>query len=193
MKCSWIYFSYVKEVGKTRVRDINFTPGKKLKADRDATLDGPLNISEANKSPLEVRKRSKIVPFPSEEEMNSFYAELSGCKFKPIAFSPVAPLAESFVQKSREIPTVNDLSDPKYQDLECPELLKQEIKNSDDETTHIENLEPSHGGLTFSNTELEELGNLKESKPLIQTLYCLHSLIINLFATVTWTNHFPKQ
>ena len=46
------------------------------------------------------------------------------------------------MQKSREIPTVHDLSDPKYQDLEYPELLevcsKQEIKLSDNEITQIE-------------------------------------------------------
>ena len=28
---------------------------------------------------------SKSVPPPSEEEINSFYAELNNCKFKPIA------------------------------------------------------------------------------------------------------------
>ena len=54
----------------------------------------------------------------------------------------MAPFAESFVQKSCEIPTVNDLSDPKYQDLKYPELLevcsKQEIELSDNEITQIE-------------------------------------------------------
>lgn len=56
--------------------------------------------------------------------MDSFYAELNGCKFKLITLSLVACFAESFVQKSREIPNVNDLSDPKDQDLEYPELLE---------------------------------------------------------------------
>ena len=45
------------------------------------------------------------------------------------------------MQKSREIPTINDLPDPKYQDLDYPELLevcsKQEIKLSDNEITQI--------------------------------------------------------
>ena len=60
--------------------------------------------------------RSKIVPSLSEEEMDSFYAELSGCKFKPIGFNLVAPpFAESFMQKSREILTGNEFSNPKYQ------------------------------------------------------------------------------
>ena len=107
--------------------------------------------------------------------MDSFYAELNGCKFKPIALSLVAPFAQSFVQKSREIRTVNDLSDPKYQDLDYPKLLEvcseQEIRLSDNEITQIEKkLEPNHRGLTFSNTELEGLELLKASKHLIQIL-----------------------
>ena len=113
-----------------------------MKADLDATLDGRLDTSEARNSPPDVRSRSKIVPSPSEEEMDSFYAELNGCKIKPIALSLVAPFAESFVQKSREIPTVNNLSDPTYQDLQYPELLevcsKRVIKLSDDEISQIE-------------------------------------------------------
>lgn len=93
----------------------------------------------------------------------------------------MAPFAESFVQKSCEIPTVNDLSDPKYQDLKYPELLevcsKQEIKLSDNEITQIEkDTRTQSQGLTFSNTELEGLELLKASKHLIQTLHCLLSL-----------------
>lgn len=53
VKCSWILPSYVKEVEYARVRDINFTSAKKMKADLDATLDGPLYISEARNSPPE--------------------------------------------------------------------------------------------------------------------------------------------
>ena len=180
VKCSWILPSYVKEVEYARVRDINFTSAKKMKADLDATLDGPLYISEARNSPPEVRSRPKIVPCPSEEEMDSFYAELNGCKFKPIALSLVAPFAESVVQKSREIPTVNDLSDPKYQDLEYPELLevcsKQEIKLSDNEITQIEkDARTQSQGVNFFKHRAGRIG-ASQSKHLIQTLHCLPSL-----------------
>ena len=41
-----------------------------MKADLDATLDGLLETSEASNSPPDVRSRSKIVPSPSEEEMD---------------------------------------------------------------------------------------------------------------------------
>lgn len=56
--------------------------------------------------------------------MESYFEELNSCKFKPIALSLVSPYADSIVLKSCEIPTINDFSDPKYQDLEYPELLK---------------------------------------------------------------------
>ena len=143
MKCSWILPSYVKEVEYARVRDINFTSAKKMKTDLDATIDSlsdksQVDINRADEPKIE----SKRVPTPSEEEMDSFYAELNNCKFKPIALSLVAPYAESFVLKSREIPTVQDLSDPKYQDLEYPELLQvcfeKEIELSEDEILQIE-------------------------------------------------------
>ena len=51
-------------------------------------------------------------------------------------------LRRALCKKSCEIPTVNDLSDPQYQDLKYPELLevcsKQEIELSDNEITQIE-------------------------------------------------------
>ena len=70
VKCSWILPSYVKEVEYARVRDINFTSAMKMIPDLDATLDSLLETSEASNSPPDVRSRSKIVPSPSEEELN---------------------------------------------------------------------------------------------------------------------------
>ncbi|XP_068743620.1 uncharacterized protein [Montipora capricornis] len=142
VKCSWILPSYVKEVEYARVRDINFTSAKKMKTDLDATLDRVFDISQGDNLAEEPKIESRGVPAPSEEEMNSFYAELNNCKFKPIALSLVPPFAESFVLKSREIPTVQDLSDHKYQDLEYPELLQvcleKEIELSEEQRLQIE-------------------------------------------------------
>ena len=73
VKCSWILPSYVKEVEYARVRDINFTSAKKMKADLDATLDGLLETSQASNSPPDVRSRSKIVPFPSDGRGDRFF------------------------------------------------------------------------------------------------------------------------
>ena len=103
VKCWWILPSYVKEVEYARVRDINFTYAKKMKADLDATLDRVFDISQGDNlaEAEEPKIESKSVPPPSEEEMNSFYAELNNCKFKPIALSLGPPFAKSFVLKSR--------------------------------------------------------------------------------------------
>ena len=138
----WILPSYVKEVEYARVRDINFTSANKMKADLDATLDRVFDISQGDKLAEEPKIESKSVPAPSEEEMNSLYVELNNCKFKPIALSLVPPFAESFVLKSPEIPTIQDLSDPKHQDLEYPELLQvcleKEIELSEEQRLQIE-------------------------------------------------------
>lgn len=113
-----------------------------MKTELYATLDSVLDTSQVDNLAEEPKNESKSVPAPSEEEMNSFYAELNNCKFKPIALSLVAPFAESFVLKSREIPTIQDLSDPKYQDLEYPELLQVcfeiEIRLSEEQRLQIE-------------------------------------------------------
>ena len=42
--------------------------------------------------------KSKCVPALSEEEMDSFYAELNNCKFKPLVLSLATPFADSFVK-----------------------------------------------------------------------------------------------
>ena len=142
VKCSWLLPSYVTEVEYERVRDINFTSAKKMKSDLDATLDNVLDKPQVDNLLEEPKIESKCVPVPSEEEMDSFYAELNNCKFKPIALSLVTPFADSFVLKSREIPTVQDLSDPKYQDLEYLELLQvcfeKEIELSEEQRLQIE-------------------------------------------------------
>ena len=77
VKCSWILPSYVKEVEYARVRDINFTLAKKMKTDLDAILERVLDVSEVNNLPEEPKIESKSVPAPSEEEINSFHAELN--------------------------------------------------------------------------------------------------------------------
>lgn len=113
-----------------------------MKTDLDATLERVLDVSQVDNLAEEPKIESKSVPAPSEEEMNSFYAELNNCKFKPIAFSLIPPFAESLVLKSCEIPTVQDLSDPKYQDLEYPEplqvCLEKEISLSEKQRLQIE-------------------------------------------------------
>ena len=184
VKCSWILPSYVQEVEYARVRDIKFTSTKKMKADLDSALDRLSPIPEVDDHVNEPKNETPAsvmsVPAPSEEEMDSLYAELNGCKFKPVALSLVAPFAQSFVLKSRTIPTVPDLSDPHYQDLEYPELLQvcseKQIKTKwyKMKTKWYKlrkTREASLRELIFSNTELEGLELLRASKHLTQTLH----------------------
>ena len=104
----------------------------------DILSEPPKVNDRANESKVE----SNSVPAPSKEEMDSLDAELNSCKCKPIALSLVPPYGENFVLKSRTIPTVHNLSDPKYQDLEYTELVQvcfeKEIKLSEAEMQQIE-------------------------------------------------------
>ena len=73
-----------------------------MKADLDATLDSVFDRSQGDNLAEEPQIESKSVPAPSEEEMNSFYAELNNCKFKPIALSLAPAFVESFVAKNSQ-------------------------------------------------------------------------------------------
>ena len=73
--------------------------------------------SSALKAAAPTKPKSKAVKEPSPpsiNEMNDFYKSLNYCKIKPIALSLVNPDAEDFILKSRDIPTISDLSDKKY-------------------------------------------------------------------------------
>ena len=111
-----------------RVRDISFTSAMKMKADLDEKI---ANISDSpftNSSPQQAA--TKKIPEPTEAEMEAFYAELSKCHIKPIALSLIPDYADSFVLKSRTIPTIFDNFNRKHLDLSYPELVKvcQEVK-----------------------------------------------------------------
>ena len=141
VKCCWILPSYVQDVDYARARDINFTSSKKMKSDLDASIDGLSDTPEVRNMD-EPKIEQKRIPALTEQEMNSFFAELNTCKFKPIALSLVNPYAGSFVFKSRSIPTIRDLSDPKYQELDYLELIKlcfeQKINTSEENILKIE-------------------------------------------------------
>ncbi|CAB4037284.1 Hypothetical predicted protein, partial [Paramuricea clavata] len=132
------------EVDYSRIRDINFTSAKKLKADLDKSLDQLSTGTEADKPQIHVQAKvnTKAIPVPTNVEMESFYADLSECKSKPVSLSLVSPYADRFVQKSQTIPTIHGLSTPQYQDLTYPELLqvchKQKIVLSAEQISQIE-------------------------------------------------------
>ena len=122
VKCSWLLLTYVKQVEYEKVREINFTSARKIKNDLDAKIENLSNVSSPDNSAK--GNVSKEIPVPSKPEMDTFYAKLSKSSSKPIALSLIPEYADSYILKSRCVPTISDLFDKKYLALSYPELLK---------------------------------------------------------------------
>ena len=121
VKCSWLLPTYVKQVEYEKVREINFTSARKMENDLDAKIENLSNVSSPDNSAK--GNVSKEIPVPSKPEMDTFYAKLSKSSSKPIALSLIPEYADSYILKSRCVPTISDLFD-KYLALSYPELLK---------------------------------------------------------------------
>ena len=111
----------MKEVPYAPVTDIDFRSSKKLKENLDQTINNLTN-SEGIATTGEAMKVS--VPVPGETDLNNVFAELNSCKTKPVTLSLIHPFSDSFVSKSRNIPTIPDLFDKKYLDFEYHDLLE---------------------------------------------------------------------
>ncbi|CAH3031325.1 unnamed protein product, partial [Pocillopora meandrina] len=122
LKCSWLLPTYVKQVEYEKVREINFTSARKMKNDLDAKIENLFNVSSPDNSAK--GNVSKEIPVPSKPEMDTFYAKPSKSSSKPIALSLIPEYADSYILKSRCVPTISDLFDKKYLALSYPELLK---------------------------------------------------------------------
>ena len=122
VKCSWLLPTYVKQVEYEKVREINFTSARKMKNDLDAKIENLSNVSSPDNSAK--GNVSKEIPVPSKPEMDTFYAKLSKSSSKPIALSLIPEYADSYILKSRCVPTISDLFDKRYLALSYPELLK---------------------------------------------------------------------
>ena len=111
VKCSWILPTYVKQVEYEKAREINFTSARKMKNDLDTKIENLPNVS----SPVDSAEGniSKDIPIPSKPEMDALYAKLSKSRSKPIALSSIPDYADSYVLKSRCVPTISDLFDKK--------------------------------------------------------------------------------
>lgn len=112
----------------------------------------------------------------------------SKSKSKPIALSLVSPFADSYVLKSRTLPTINGLFDKKYLDLTYPELLsvcnKTEIEISKEQITQVETDTITQAkGNNFLSTGQGELELLNVRLHVTQTLPYPLSPLFNPFAT----------
>ena len=83
-----------------------------MKADMDGKISNISDFPFTNSSPQQAA--TKKIPESTEAEMDAFYAELSKCDIKPIALGLIPEYADSFVRKSRRIPTIFDNFNQKY-------------------------------------------------------------------------------
>ena len=98
----------IREVPYAPVSDIDFQSAKKLKQNLDQTIKS-LTESEGIAKSREAVEVS--IPVPDETDLSNFYTELNSCKTKPVSLSLIHPFSETFVSKSRNIPTISDLFD----------------------------------------------------------------------------------
>jgi len=64
-----------------------------------------------------------LIPIPDETNVSNFYTELNSSKTKPVSLSLTHPFSETFVSKSRNVPTIPNLFD-KFSEFECHNLLE---------------------------------------------------------------------
>ncbi|PFX11696.1 hypothetical protein AWC38_SpisGene24478 [Stylophora pistillata] len=110
----------VKEIPYAPLLDIDFRSAKKLKQNLDQTINSFTRDGIA-KSGGAMRV---LIPVPDETDLCNFYNELNSCKTKPVSLSWIHPFSETFVSRSRNIPTISDLFDKKYLDVEYHDLLE---------------------------------------------------------------------
>ena len=98
VKCTWLFPTYVKQVDYARIRDIDPTSAKKLKANLDKSIENldtkdlPRFTTGTNDVSAPVSRHDKVrVAIPKAEELKQFYDYLSECKNKPVCLSLVQP------------------------------------------------------------------------------------------------------
>ena len=142
VKCTWLLPSFVKDVPYAKMRDINLTSARKLKADLDQKIDSLGENGEAEATSFTSSRRELTVQVPTETEMDIFYQSLDKSKIKPVALSLVKPYSDQFVSASSSLKTIPDLFDNDNLNLPYTDLLKKcfnvEICLSSEDISQIE-------------------------------------------------------
>ena len=149
VKCTWLLPTHLKQVDYARVRDIDFTSTKKLKANVDKSIENldtkdlPQFTTGTYHVSAPVSRNDKVrVAIPKAEEFKQFYDSLSVCKNKPICLSLVQPHPESFIFKTRRIKPTTNLFDENYLHMNYANLLQEchkiQLRISDAEIQLIE-------------------------------------------------------
>ena len=123
VKCTWLLPSYVKEVPYARVRDIDFSSARKLKAVLDPKID---SIGERREVCVASHGSNlRTIKVPTLSEMKNLCRQLNKSKVKPVALSLKEPYSDQFMLKSRQILTISGLFHPENMSLSYPDLIKK--------------------------------------------------------------------
>ena len=128
VKFDWILPLFVKEISYAPMKEIDFSSAKKPKTNLDKAIDNATTMQQPKHDKsfqiaMPGREKEDIVG-PSENENISFYRTLDSLDKKPVALSLVEPFSDSFILKSRLIPTMLDLFNHEYVAIEYNQLIK---------------------------------------------------------------------
>ena len=88
VKCTWLLPPFLKEVPYAKMRFINLTSARKLKADLDEKINNLGENREATSFAGSTREVTAQGPqVPTQTEMDNCYANLNKSKIKPVALS----------------------------------------------------------------------------------------------------------
>ncbi|KAI8519156.1 hypothetical protein Bbelb_024130 [Branchiostoma belcheri] len=137
LPCSWLP-TVPSSAPYARIRDIDFRSAKKLKANLDSMRPVPV----VNTEPDQPQGEDFPDISPNDAELEALYQNLDKVKYRPVVLSLVNPYSDSFLPKSIDVPTITDLSDNKYLNMNYHDLMqaceKVDIQLSEIERDAIE-------------------------------------------------------
>ena len=125
----------------------------------DSAVDCATQVNDPQKPQ---RPCKQYMPSPTVKEMQDLYKALNNCTAKPVALILVQPYSKAFVAKSRDIPTISDLFNESYLELEYHGLLKVcssvEISITDQDVQTIEDTRDQSKGNSFFQHRAGRIG-----------------------------------
>ena len=113
----------MNEVSYERVKDIDFSPSKKLKENLDQKINSLEDKAAKPAGYYRIQSSYKAAP-PSAEEIGTWFTKVGNCTTKAVVLSLIPAYADQFVAQSRAVPVVSDLFITENLDMNFPELLK---------------------------------------------------------------------
>ena len=123
-ECKWIIPSYLEEVEYRTIEEIDFTSADRKKRQLNQSIQSEINslVTHSKKAKTKCNDSPRL-PI---EDLDMFYKSLSNCDTMPAILSLIPLYSDRYVPKTllQEYPKpLQSLFDPKYMELEYPELL----------------------------------------------------------------------